>query len=181
MAVMGGISLAAWNYIRATRDVDLLIALARPEVDRVVNALCANGCRPKKSPPIVAVGSLTFIQLLYSPPDEFYDVQFDLLLAENELQKSAIARRVKRVVSGISQPIGVLNCDDLILFKLLAGRMIDRADAAMLLRENRDAINMDYLLGWVHRLQLNRELADIWREAFPGENPPGTEAAAQIR
>ena len=46
-------------------------------------------------------------------------------------------------------PIDVLNGDDLIMFKLLAGRMIDRADAAMLLRENREAIDFGYLLSWV--------------------------------
>ena len=33
MAVMGGISLAAWNHIRATRDVDLLIAIDRSAID----------------------------------------------------------------------------------------------------------------------------------------------------
>ena len=88
--------------------------------------------------------------MLYTPPGEFYDVQFDLLLAESELQKSAIERRVQRDVPGISRPVDVLHCDDLILFKLIAGRMIDLADAAMLLRENRGAIDAcDYSRnGW---------------------------------
>jgi hypothetical protein len=60
----------------------------------------------------------------------------------------------------------------LILFKLVAGRMIDHADAAMLLRENRDVIDWDYLLGWVARLNLDGDFASIWQEAFPGEEPP---------
>ena len=172
LAVMGGISLAAWNHIRATRDVDLLIAVDRLAIDPVLTVLCSHGCRPKKSPPLVAVGTHHFVQLLYTPPDEFYDVQFDLLLAESELQKSAIARRVRRDVPGISRPIDVLHCDDLILFKLLAGRMIDRADAAILLRENRDEIDFDYLLSWVARLDLAHQFREIWREATPGEDPP---------
>jgi hypothetical protein len=169
---MGGLSLAAWNHIRATRDVDLLIAMDRSAVDLVLNVLFSQGCRPKKSPPIVVVGEHHFVQLLYTPPGEFYDVQFDLLLAESELQKSALARRVARDVPGVNRPVDVLHCDDLILFKLVAGRLIDRADAAMLLRENRDATDFDYLSHWVARLDLTEEFAEIWAEAFPNEAMP---------
>ena len=68
----------------------------------------------------------------------------------------------------------MLNCDDLILFKLLAGRMIDRADAAILLRENRDAIDFDYTLAWIARLDLEHTFAEIWREALPDEELPMT-------
>ena len=176
LAVMGGMSLAAWNYIRATRDVDLLISVDRSRIDPILNALGAHGCRPKKSPPILFVGQHSLVQLLYTPPGEFYDVQFDLFLAESELQRSAISRRVEREVPGLSRPIAVLSCDDLILFKLVAGRIIDRADAAMLLRENREAIDFKYSLSWTARLGLTTELAEIWDEAFPGEEPPAPSA-----
>jgi hypothetical protein len=37
VAVMGGISLAAWKHIRATYDVDLLIAVELSEDDAVVS------------------------------------------------------------------------------------------------------------------------------------------------
>jgi hypothetical protein len=172
MALMGGISLAAWNHIRATRDVDLLLAADASQVDSLVNVLRSHGCRPKRSPPLITIGEHHFIQLLYTPPGEFYDVQFDLLLAESELQKSALARRVSRHVAGMVGPIDVLHCDDLILFKLVAGRLIDHADAAMLLRENREVIDFEYLLSWVARLSLATDFGAIWHEAFPGEESP---------
>jgi hypothetical protein len=172
MALMGGISLAAWSHIRATRDVDVLIAMDAAQIASILKVLHSHGCRAKQSPPLIRVGEHHFIQLLYTPRGEFYDVQVDLLLAESDLQKSAIARRVRRDVQGVASPIEVLHCDDLILFKLVAGRMIDRADAAMLLRENRDVIDLDYLLGWVARLNLEGEFASTWQEAFPGEEPP---------
>ena len=63
LAVMGGISLAAWNHIRATRDVDLLIAVDRTEIDPILYALISHGCRPKKSPPMITVGDHCFVQL----------------------------------------------------------------------------------------------------------------------
>lgn len=171
-ALMGGAALAAWHHPRATRDVDLLIGIQADDIDRIVTQLVAAGCRPKRKPPLTTVGPLRFAQFLYTPPGEFYDAQFDLWLAESELQKSAIARRVRRELTGIGRPIYVLNCDDLILFKLVAGRMIDLADAAILLRENRESIDLAYLNTWLARLDLDQHFGEIWREAFPDEEVP---------
>jgi hypothetical protein len=172
LAVMGGISLAAWGRIRATRDVDLLVAVDESALDRVIVALGAHGFRPKRLPPVITVGHHKFAQFLYTPPEEFYDVQFDLLLAETALQKSAIARRIRSEVPGLTRSIDVLNCDDLILFKLIAGRFIDRADAAMLLRDNRDAIDFDYLQRWIEELKVRELYDEVWRDAFPDESEP---------
>jgi hypothetical protein len=61
----------------------------------------------------------------------------------------------------------------LILHKLLAGRIIDRADAAALLRINRRSLDLDYLTAWTARLSLARELAEVWGEALPNEPLPG--------
>jgi hypothetical protein len=164
--------MAIWNHPRATRDVDLLVGVDATEIDPVIQQLSNHGFRPRKSPPLVAIGTHHFAQFSYTPPNEFYDVQLDLILAESEFQKSAISRRVKCDVAGISRPVDVLNCDDLILMKLIAARIIDRADAAMLLRENRESIDFDYLLNWVRRLALTNEFSEIWREAYPGEDEP---------
>jgi hypothetical protein len=172
LAVMGGISLAAWGHLRATRDLDLLIAVDAEALNDVLRALGQRGFHPKRLPPIIVVGDHKFVQFLYTPPEEFFELQFDLLLAETELQKSAIARRVRGEVPGIKAPVFVLSCEDLILFKVQADRMIDRADAAMLLRENRDEIDFAYLRQWIEALKLDAEYAEIWREAFPGETLP---------
>jgi hypothetical protein len=169
---MGGIALTVWNHPRATRDVDLLVGIDSDNLQSVIDRLFSSGCRPKKSPPLITIGSHHFAQFLYTPPGEVYDVQVDLLLAESDFQESAIARRVGCIVPGVSRPIAVINCDDLILFKLLAGRVIDRADAAMLLRENREAIDFEYLLSWISRLALRSEFLEIWSEAFPEEAAP---------
>jgi hypothetical protein len=171
-ALMGGVALTVWNHPRATRDVDLLIAVESDSIQPVIESMKASGFRPKKSPPLITVGTHHFVQFLYTPLDEAYDVQIDLLPAESDYQRSAITRRVQRQVPGIILPIDVLSCDDLILFKPLAGRVIDRADAAMLLRENRDAIDVDYLNSWAARLDLTTLLAEIWIEAYPEESLP---------
>jgi len=174
-AVMGGLALAVWNHPRATRDVDLLIGIEPLAFHAVVEQLRAHGCRPRTNPPLNALGPSHFAQFLYTPPDEFYDVQFDLWLAESDLQKAALARRQTFSFPGADLPVDVLKSDDLILFKLVAARAIDRADAAMLLRENRDAIDFEYLIQWIMKLNLRPEFTQIWEEAFPGENCPNSE------
>lgn len=99
-------------------------------------------------------------------------MQFDLLLAETDLESAALANSVLRDVPGVDSPVRVIDCADLILLRLVSARLIDRADAAMLLRENREVIDFSRLRDWVAKLGIDGELAEIWNEAFPGEVLP---------
>jgi hypothetical protein len=172
MAVMGGLALAAWRHVRATRDVDLLIGVPDDEVETLLSTLTSAGLRPKHQPPLISLGSLQILQLLYEPPEAYLDLQVDLLLAQSDYHRQALARRMSTRLAAMGFDLDVLACEDLILHKLLAGRLVDRADAAMLLRVNRADLDLEYLLGWTTTLTLGAELAQIWGEAFPGETMP---------
>ena len=174
MAVMGGLALAAWRHVRATRDVDLLIGVSEDDLGLLLSTLTSAGLRPKRQPPWTSVGSLQILQLLYEPPGAYLDLQVDLLLAQSEYHRQALARRVPTRLAALDFDLDVLACEDLILHKLLAGRLLDLADAAMLLRANRADLNLEYLLGWMSTLSLGAELAQVWEEAFPGEAMPET-------
>jgi len=65
---------------------------------------------------------------------------------------------------GVEIEIFVLACEDLILHKLAAGRVVDRVDAAALLRANRLALDMTYLQGWLRRVATASDwaTADDW-------------------
>jgi hypothetical protein len=69
----------------------------------------------------------------------------------------------------------VVSCEDLILLKLSAGRLIDRADAVDLLRANHESLDVDYLMRWNRQLDLLHEFGDVWAEALPGEPFPAAE------
>jgi hypothetical protein len=58
------------------------------------------------------------------------------------------------------------------VIKLLAGRLIDRADAAMLLRENREAIDFVRLHREVAGQGVSDEYRQAWSDAFPSEPLP---------
>jgi hypothetical protein len=172
-AVMGGLAIAHWGHARFTRDVDLLLA-AEPSVgDDLTRFLAGEGFFPRRVPPVARVGDHSFIQLLFSPPGRLEDSAVDLLFADSPFLRSASGRSVP--YSGDDQ-IRVVSCEDLILLKLQADRVIDRMDAAYLLQYNRESLDLAYLNQWVAALGLAREWSDAWRQAFPGEEPPAVSA-----
>jgi len=171
-ALAGGLALAVWKHARATRDVDLLISIEDEHVEELLASLRAAGIRPRRPQPVATLGKLEIIQLLYEPPETFVDLQVDLLLATADYPLEALRRRVPVQLPGLDVTIAVLTCEDLILHKLLAGRLIDRVDAAALLRANRPAVDLAYLLRWAGELNLMGDLAETWSEAFPGECLP---------
>jgi hypothetical protein len=172
MALMGGIALSAWKHPRATQDLDLLIAIDETEWDAVLSHLANAGIRPKRIPPVLTVGQQRIVQLLYRPPGTYLDLQIDLLLAESEYQKMALGRRIVIQVPGLELAIAVLSCEDLVLLKLMAGRILDRADVAALLRANKASIDIPLVMHWSEKLGIRQDLDEIWSEAFPGESLP---------
>ncbi len=170
MALMGGIALAAWKHARATRDIDLLLGLPGGDPNSAIELLKAADVRRKHERPAVRLGQLDLIQFLYEPPETFFDVQIDLLLGDSDYFRESLRRRVSTHLPKLDIEITVLACEDLILQKLLAGRLIDRADAAALLRLNRDQLDLDYARRWARELQIWGSLGEVWEEAFPGES-----------
>jgi Nucleotidyl transferase AbiEii toxin, Type IV TA system len=170
MALMGGLALAVWNHPRATRDVDLLVAVGDTDLSVMLATLARAQILPKRQPPVLTLGPSRVVQLLYEPAGAFTDVQIDLLLADSPYHQTAVSRRVSARLPSLDLEISVLSCEDLILHKLLAGRILDRADAAALLRANREEIDLNYLADWVNRLALSEDFGEVWGEAFPGES-----------
>ncbi len=167
MAVVGGLALSAWKHVRATQDVDLLIGIGNSNSDELLQRLLPAGFRPKRDPPVIPLKNSEVLQLLYEPPNVFVDLQIDLLLADTEYHREALTRRIPLTLPDVRREVYVLSCEDLILHKLIAGRMIDRADVSALLRANRTELDQDYLQRWVISLELTRDYADVFRETFP--------------
>ena len=168
LALMGGLAMSTWKYVRATQDVDVLIGLGSIDPAEILGCVTARGFRAKRTPPVTTLGLLRLIQLEFEPDDAFVDVQADLLLADSEYHTQALQRRVLRQLTGLSRDLFVLSCEDLILHKLLADRMIDRADVAALLRANRDSLDVPYLTTWADRLGLAGRLREIGAEQADG-------------
>jgi hypothetical protein len=170
-ALMGGLALAHWGHIRSTQDVDLLIALSDARPQTLLARLSAAGFRSKRRDPLVRLDDAAFIQLFYEPPGAVLEIQIDLLLAESEFHRQAVDRRVTLPDSALGFQVDVVSCEDLIILKLIAGRIIDRLDAGELLKANRDLLDLTYLRAWAARLRLERVLAEVWADVFPDNKP----------
>lgn len=169
MAVVGGLALATWKHIRATKDIDLLLATNMETLDPLLTTLAAAGMRPKRNPPAIALGDLKLVQLIYEPPDALMGLQVDLLLGESDYYRMALSRSLLTTLPGMETEIAVLACEDIILHKLLASRLIDRADAVALLQMNRDSLDLGYLNHWAETLEIRAALDETWQQAFPRE------------
>lgn len=173
-AVIGGLALTAWKHARYTRDADVLVAIDRHRAGDVVSALAVAGFHPRHDPPLRVVDGQGILQFTFQPADALMPFQFDVLLARDGFQREAIERAVPWPLPGAVDPVRVVRPDDLVVIKLLAGRIIDRADAAMLLRENRADIDFERLLPTIASHGLVADFREIWNDAFPGEAQPFT-------
>ena len=171
-ALLGGLAMAVWKHPRFTKDVDLLVALGNTKTDDLLRNLIDAGFRAKRAGPLVKIDETEFLQLSYEPEDSFVEVQIDLLLVRTRYQQEAIGRRTPVDSAELGFEIDVLACEDLIVHKLLAGRMIDLADSQALLRENRSSLDVEYLVRWIDKLGLRAEFEKAWEEAIPGEPAP---------
>jgi hypothetical protein len=117
MAVVGGLSLSAWEHSRSTKDVDILLALEDVSSHSLLARLGAAGFRAKRSDPWVRLKDAEFLQLLYEPPGSFLEVQVDLLMADSLFQKQALQRRVVLPLVELGFDVAVLACEDLVLIE----------------------------------------------------------------
>jgi hypothetical protein len=168
-ALMGGLAMSVWKHVRSTRDVDFLLGVEISQVNAFLEKMRVAGFRSKNEPPVVSLGKLKILQLLYEPPDSFMDMQVDLLLADSPYLRQALDRRIKAVLPDSDVQVDVLTCEDLILHKLLAGRLIDKADVAALLSHASGNLDRKYLNKWFCTLNLEADFSAIWQEVFPGQ------------
>jgi hypothetical protein len=170
-AIMGGLAVAAWNRRRATDDIDLLIAVDAVDPGRLLQSMQTFGFRPRRLPAVTDFDGERVMQLEYTPPGKFFEYDVDLFFAESPYHRSAFSRRSTFTLPD-GEIVPVLTCEDLILFKLQADRMIDRIDVIELLRLNRPDLDFGYIRMWLTAPPVQQVWSDCWQRAFPGEPDP---------
>jgi hypothetical protein len=143
-AVVGGLALAVWKYPRATRDVDVLLIADDSKLLSLTARLEQAGFKQKNTA-MIDLGETNLLQFTFEPANAYLDVQIDLLLAKSAYAQQCLERSLTIPTEAIGIEIQVLGCEDLIVFKLLAGRVIDRVDVAALLNANADVLDQKLL------------------------------------
>jgi hypothetical protein len=171
-AVFGGLALSAWDHSRSTKDVDILFDPSGTPLHSVLAKLGGADFRAKGKSALIRLEEAEFIQVLYEPRDAMMPIQVDLLIATSEFDLQALERSSVLSVPELGHDVFVVRCEDLIVMKLRAGRLIDRADVAALLAANRDSLDFAHLEAWIRRFHLQTQFRESWSEVFPGEEPP---------
>jgi hypothetical protein len=161
--LVGGLGIQAWGRMRQTKDVDLLVLSDEPGRERLFAAAEAEGLVRDPVRPVVTVSRTTILRLAYTDPRFGMTVRVDLIEAGKGFL-SDVARRA-RATRLFGEELRLASCEDLILMKLLAGRPIDRADAADLLRINAAGIDQALLDNTAGEQGLSSELRVAREEA----------------
>ena len=154
-ALAGGLALSFWGYPQSTQDIDIAVLLPNSASDRIDSHLQKAGLSPNRTNHVKDLGVMKVSQWTLPIPESFVDIDVDLLLGDSEFYQTALSRRIECDLVGITQSIYVLSCEDLILFKALAGRMIDLADIRELRERNLDSLDQVYLSKWTARLDIS--------------------------
>lgn len=144
-AVIGGCARNAYAEVRATKDVDFVVSAEPESYSSVVEALSRRGFR-RGSAVGGAPGAVPDLELFRDSSGR----RIDLLFAHTAFERSALERReLREPYRGVE--VSVVSPEDLIVYKLLAGRPQDRIDIHALIDtfalQNR-AIDWEYIEHW---------------------------------
>jgi hypothetical protein len=123
--LIGGLAVGVWSEPRATKDCDLSVRMLA-SVTEVREALAAAGLDVIRGDLARAQAKGEAVRLQrHGRTDE--PIVVDLLFATTPFEIAALARRHSLRVLGVELPVAIP--EDLFVFKLIAGRPQDLADA----------------------------------------------------
>jgi len=135
-------AVSAWGEPRYTRDIDFKIQVERDEAERVLDALAPEWL-PLANDPVQTLER--FGMLFFQTPE---GIRFDLLLVSNDFDQQAI-RRGRAVETEPGSELVICSPEDLIIYKLVATRARDHADAENVVHHQGDALDDAYVIQWL--------------------------------
>lgn len=139
--LIGGLAVCAWTQPRATKDTDFALTLP-PQVDALAEGLSAKGFEVTAAMlERVRDGGVVRLTTTGSPL-----LVMDLLCAGTDFEREALSRR--RELTLFEQRLWVASPDDLLVYKLVAGRPHDMADIDSLIRFGRAPEDAEYVRRW---------------------------------
>lgn len=164
-AVMGGLAVRVLGLPRPTYDVDFVIACSRDRLEAVFGEFDTLGFavpEPFRRGWLDEAGGMPLVK--FSMFISGNAIAVDMFLAETPFLQSAMARRMHVEIDGVL--VSLVTAEDLILLKVIANRLRDRADIADI-RFTQGDLDEAYLRFWVDQLEIQDRFADVWRETEP--------------
>jgi hypothetical protein len=135
--VVGGLAVVAVGEPRTTADADAIVFVSQTEAESLIVRAAAAGFEVREElerERLATTGTMRFRRGRF---------QIDLITASLPFEDAAYARASFHHLFGIRLPFP--SPEDLILFKVLAGRDKDMLDAAGVVRRHGDRLDVAYL------------------------------------
>jgi hypothetical protein len=166
--LIGGLVIARWGQPRATTDADFSVLAPYGEEERVIDVLLARFLPRRPDARAFALDSRV---LLLATAE---GVKIDIALAAFPFEIEAIERATPWTLSD-SVVLRTCSAEDLIVYKLVAGRPQDLVDVEGIVRRQRPRLDVDRIRQWgrifadlKEEPDLLRPFEDLWRQIEPG-------------
>ena len=161
--VMGGFAVRVWGIPRPTFDVDITLSADEHELSRFYDEVEREGFtvpEPFRSGFVDSLRGLSKVKLiLFGQPSP---IDIDLFLAGTKYQKEALSRRQRLELEG--RQMWIVGPEDLVLHKLIAGRLRDLSDIEDILLVH-GPMDVAYLRQWGDELGVRESLERSLRSA----------------
>jgi len=142
-AIIGGVAAMARGVERATADVDATIAGEGVDARRVLAVFAAHGIEPRLGDALGLLARSHVLLLVHTASGTPVDLVFGFLPFELE----ALANASEVDFAGV--PLRVVSAEDLVIYKAVAWRPIDRDDIERLLARWGDRIDLARVRTWL--------------------------------
>ena len=150
--VAGGLAVSFWGHPRSTQDIDLAVIVS--DDVSFESGLRQSNLLPAKGGRIIDLGFVRVSPWTVTLEDECIDCEIDFLISNSVYHREAISRAISCEFPGVTRPLQVLSCEDLLIFKAASGRLIDLADIKTLVALHERTLDYDYMRMKADKLQL---------------------------
>lgn len=139
--LIGGLAVSLYTQPRSTQDVDFMLLLPRKESKSLMERLNHEGHQAhlKEADLVDPVGDV--LHFLIKDDATGQVVPFDAIISKYTYQKDMIDRSAKAEFLGKATP--VIQKEDLICLKLIAGSPKDLLDAVNVANDNKDTLDIE--------------------------------------
>ena len=152
--VIGGMAVGIVGEPRFTQDLDIDLFLREEDLPSFLKAAKKRSFAFSERQILLSVRSTGTFSIREN------DVHVDFIIASTPLEAEALKRRKTFKLFGVSMPFP--SPEDLILLKIIPGRMSDLADAESIVARHRSKLDTAYLERWARRLSEDQENPRIW-------------------
>ncbi len=152
-AVGGAVANNYWGAVRATQDLDVLVAIPAVKIPPFMDRLREQGfllCSGEQLLPLEDAKAVEHLQRDHLLVLERRGIRLEVFTPALPLQDSVLARA--RPLPFAGGTIRVTSAEDLILLKTAFGREKDFRDIKGILWDQKDRLDMAYLRSWMNKM-----------------------------